>query len=420
MSQSKPFALSRQAVWSAYKKVKANKGRAGVDGQSIEDFDKNLVGNLYKLWNRMSSGSYMPPAVRRVEIPKATGGTRPLGIPTFSDRIAQMVVKDMLEPVLEPLFHDDSYGYRPHKSAHDALRMARHRCWRSDWVLDVDIKGFFDNIDHELLMRAVCRHTDCRWVQLYIKRWLTASVQMPDGTVQIRDKGTPQGGVISPLLANLFLHYAFDMWMGREFPVVRFERYADDVVIHCKSHAQAMMLRGRLRKRLAECKLEMSPEKTKVVYCKDRERTQAYPEISFDFLGYTFRPRKSFSKEGELSVNFLPAMSARAAKAIRQTVRGWDLSHKTPLSLEVMARWLNPMLRGWVKYYGRFYRSAMNCIAIHVDLHLAKWVARKYKRVHGSLAQAYEWLRRIQSAKPDLFAHWVICTRRELSMTGAG
>lgn len=322
MSQSKPFALSRQAVWSAYKKVKANKGSAGTDGQSIEEFDKNLLGNLYKIWNRMASGSYMPPAVRRVDIPKATGGTRPLGIPTVSDRIAQMVVKDMLEPVVDPLFHDDSYGYRPHKSAHDALRMARHRCWRTDWVRDVDIKGFFDNIDHELLMRTVCRHTDCRWVQLYIERWLTASVCMPDGTVQMRDKGTPQGGVISPLLANLFLHYAFDMWVKREFPVVRFERYADDIVIHCKSHTQAMMLRGRLRKRLAECKLEMSPGKTKVVYCKDRERTEAYPDISFDFLGYTFRPRKSFSKEGELSVNFLPAMSGRAAKAIRQTVRG--------------------------------------------------------------------------------------------------
>ncbi|WP_230333225.1 group II intron reverse transcriptase/maturase, partial [Xenorhabdus nematophila] len=231
-----------------------------------------------------------------------------MGIPTVADRIAQMVVKDRLEPILEPQFHVDSYGYRPHKSAHDALRVARQRCWRTDWVLDVDIKGFFDNIDHELLMRAVRRHTDCRWVLLYIERWLTASVHMPDGTVQIRDKGTPQGGVISPLLANLFLHYAFDMWMKREFPVVRFERYADDIVIHCKSHAQAMMLRSRLRARLGECKLEMSPGKTKVVYCKDRERTEAYPEISFDFLGYTFRPRKSFSKEGELSVNFLPAI----------------------------------------------------------------------------------------------------------------
>ena len=207
MNQSKPFTLSKLAVWTAYKKVKANRGAAGVDGQSIEEFEQNLSGNLYKLWNRMSSGSYMPPAVRRVEIPKATGGTRPLGIPTVADRIAQMVVKDMLEPNLEPCFHPDSYGYRPHKSAHDALKVARQRCWKADWVLDVDIKGFFDNIDHELLMKAVCKHTNCDWIMLYIRRWLTASVQMPDGTLQARSQGTPQGGVVSPLLANLFLHY---------------------------------------------------------------------------------------------------------------------------------------------------------------------------------------------------------------------
>ncbi|EMF1484725.1 group II intron reverse transcriptase/maturase, partial [Escherichia coli] len=147
----KPFMISKIAVWKAYQRIRANRGSPGVDGQTIETFEGNLSGNLYKLWNRMASGSYMPPPVRRVEIPKATGGTRPLGIPTVADRIAQMVVKDVLEPILEPHFHNDSYGYRPHKSAHDALRAARHRCWRSNWVLDVDIKGFFDNIDHDLL-----------------------------------------------------------------------------------------------------------------------------------------------------------------------------------------------------------------------------------------------------------------------------
>ncbi|WP_324251557.1 group II intron reverse transcriptase/maturase [Photorhabdus thracensis] len=346
----------------------------------------------------MASGSYMPPAVR----------------------IAQMVVKDMLEPILEPQFHVDSYGDRPHKSAHDALRVARQRCWRTDWLLDVDIKGFFDNIDHELLMRAVRRHTDCRGVLLYIERWLTASVYMPDGTMQSREGGTPQGGVISPLISNLFLHYVFDMWMQRQFPSVPFERYVDDVVCHCQSQLQTEALISELGQRFAQCGLELHPQKTRVVYCKDADRRGNYAETRFDFLGYTFRPRKSVSKEGELSVNFLPAMSARAAKAIRQTVRGWDLSHKTPLSLEVMARWLNPMLRGWVKYYGHFYRSAMDCIASHVDLHLAKWVTRKYKRVHGSLAQAYEWLGRIRSVKPGLFAHWEICTRRERSTTRAG
>jgi len=406
MSQSKPFALPKLAVWEAFKKVRANRGAAGVDGQSIEEFEQNLSGNLYKLWNRLASGSYMPPAVRRVEIPKATGGTRPLGIPTVADRIAQMVVKDVLEPKLEPCFHADSYGYRPHRSAHDALKVARQRCWKTDWVLDVDIQGFFDNIDHGLLMRAVRKHTDCKWVLLYIERWLTASVQMPDGTVQLRDKGTPQGGVISPLLANLFLHYTFDMWMTREFPVIRFERYADDVVIHCKSLAQATMLHDKLLQRLAECKLELSPSKTKIVYCKDRERAQEYKEINFDFLGYTFRPRKSVSKDGDVSLNFLPAISGKAAKAIRQTVRDWNLKRKVRISLEEIARRINPVVRGWMVYYGRFYRSALCRVVAQVDLHLAKWIVHKHKRVRGNLAKAYEWLRRIRRTKPGSFAHW--------------
>ena len=406
MSQSKPFAITKQAVWQAYERVKANRGAAGVDGQSIQQFEANLKDNLYKLWNRLSSGSYMPPAVRRVEIPKASGGTRPLGIPTVADRIAQMVVKHALEPMLEPYFHVDSYGYRPHKSAHDALTVARQRCWRADWVLDVDIKGFFDNIDHELLMRAVRKHTDCKWVVLYIERWLTAPVQMPDGTLQARDKGTPQGGVISPLLANLFLHYAFDTWMGRNLPSIGFERYADDVVIHGKSLAQITMVRDVLERRLAACKLEMSPGKTKIVYCKDGKRTGNYPEISFDFLGYTFRPRKAKAKDGSIFLNFLPAMSGKAAKAVRQTVRNWKLQRRTPITLEEIARRINPVLRGWMEYYGRFYQSALYPVMARVDLHLAKWIARKHKRVRRSLTRAFEWLRRIRRDCPGLFVHW--------------
>ncbi len=411
MSQPKPFAISKHSVWEAYKRVKANRGAAGVDGQSIQEFEQNLSGNLYKLWNRLASGSYMPPAVRRVEIPKASGGTRPLGIPTVADRIAQMVVKDALEPILEPCFHADSYGYRPHRSAHDALAVARQRCWETDWVLDVDIKGFFDNIDHELLMKAVIKHTDCKWITMYIRRWLTAPVQLPDGTLQARDRGTPQGGVVSPLLANLFLHYAFDTWMARTFPVIHFERYADDVVIHCKSLAQATMLRERLRERLAACKLEMSPGKTKIVYCKDGQRQGNYPEISFDFLGYAFRPRKSKAKDGSVSLNYLPAISGKAAKAIRQTVRDWSLHRRTPISLEEIARRVNPVVRGWVDYYGRFYRSGLVPVMAHIDLHLAKWIARKHKRVRRSLWRAYEWLRRIRRSRPDLFVHWRMAYR---------
>jgi group II intron reverse transcriptase/maturase len=410
VNQSKPFAIAKRAVWQAYKRVKANRGAAGVDGQSIEEFEQNLSGNLYKLWNRLASGSYMPPAVRRVEIPKASGGTRALGIPTVADRIAQMVVKEALEPSLEPYFHDDSYGYRPHKSAHDALAVARQRCWRTDWVLDVDIKGFFDNIDHELLMKAVRKHSDCKWIVLYIERWLTAPVQMPDGTLQARDKGTPQGGVISALLANLFLHYAFDIWMARNFPVIGFERYADDVVIHCKSLAQASMLRDVLKRRLAACKLEMSPSKTKIVYCKDGKRTEDYPEISLDFLGYTFRPRKARAKDGSVFLSFLPAISGKAALAIRQTVRGWNLRQRTRASLEELARRINPVLRGWLRYYGHFYHSALFPVVAQVDLHLAKWIANKHKRVRGSLAQAFDWLRRIRRTCPGLFVHWRLAT----------
>jgi RNA-directed DNA polymerase len=207
VDKAKPYCISKREVWTAYKRVKANRGAAGVDDQTIAEFEKDLSNNLYRLWNRMSSGSYMPPPVRRVDIPKGDGGTRPLGIPTVSDRIAQMVVKRYLEPLLEPVFHEDSYGYRPGRSAHDALAVARQRCWRHDWVLDLDIKGFFDNIDWELLMRAVRRHTDSPWVLLYIERWLKAPVSMPDGTLISREKGTPQGAVVSPILANLFLHY---------------------------------------------------------------------------------------------------------------------------------------------------------------------------------------------------------------------
>ncbi|MFC5472420.1 group II intron reverse transcriptase/maturase, partial [Paraherbaspirillum soli] len=284
VERAKPFVISKQEVWQAYEQVKAKRGAAGVDGETIAQFEQDLKKNLYRLWNRLSSGSYMPPAVRRVEIPKGDGKKRPLGIPTVADRIAQMVVKNILEPELEPMFHRDSYGYRPNRSAHQAVAIVRQRCWRMDWVVDLDIKGFFDNIDHALLMKAVRKHTDCRWALLYIERWLTAPVQMPDGTLVVNaGKGTPQGGVISPLLANLFLHYAFDRWMDKHFPDLPFARYADDVICHCTSKAQATILRQAIQKRLAECKLELHPDKTKIVYCKDVARRGRHEVCKFDF-----------------------------------------------------------------------------------------------------------------------------------------
>ncbi len=406
MDKAKPFCIAKREVWEAYKQVKANRGAAGVDGQSIAEFDEDLSNNLYRIWNRMSSGSYLPPPIRRVDIPKGDGKTRPLGIPTVADRVAQMVVKRYLEPILEPVFHDDSYGYRPGRSAHHALSVTRQRCWRYDWVLDLDIKGFFDNIDWTLLMRAVRRHTDCKWVLLYVERWLNAPVCMPDGTLAIREKGTPQGAVISPILANLFLHYAFDRWMQEHHPSILFERYADDVVCHCRSESEALALRHALEGRLAACKLELHPDKTKIVYCKDANRRGNYPQQRFDFLGYTFRPRTAMNRSGELFVSFSPAVSEKAAKAMRMKIRRWKLHHHNDLALVEVARWAQPIIRGWVQYYGRFRPSALRGALRTIDHFLVRWAQRKYKRLRGHKMQAWEWLRRVQTRWPTLFPHW--------------
>ncbi len=406
MTPAKPFPVTKRQVWEAYKRVKANKGGAGVDGQTLEDFERNVGDNLYKLWNRMASGSYMPPPVKRVEIPKEGGGIRPLGVPTVADRVAQMVVKQVLEPELERHFHPDSYGYRPGKSAHQAIGQARKRCWHNDWVLDLDIKGFFDNIDHSLMLKALRRHTRERWILLYVERWLEAEVEMPDGRREARDKGTPQGGVASPLLANLFLHYAFDAWMGREFPSIPFERYADDIVCHCRSKAQADYLKVALQRRLAECGLELHPEKTKVVYCKDGDRTGTHPVTTFEFLGYAFQPRRSKNWKGEYFVNFSPAVSGKSAKAIRREVRSWKLPCRSDKSLTDLARMFNAAIRGWVNYYGAYYKSALYPTLRHIDRKLARWATRKHKRLRGHRRRAAHWLRRIARRDGGLFAHW--------------
>jgi RNA-directed DNA polymerase len=353
---AKPFDIPKRLVWNAWRLVRANAGGAGVDGESIGLFERDLAKNLYRIWNRMSSGSYFPPPVKEVLIPKKAGGQRPLGIPTVSDRIAQTVVKLVLEPELEPHFHEDSYGYRPAKSAHQAIEVTRKRCWWHDWVLEFDIRGLFDNIDHGLLMKAVRHHTACRWVLLYIERWLTAPVQQQDGTLRPRGKGTPQGGVVSPLLANLYLHYAFDRWMTKQYPRLPFCRYADDGLIHCRSLKQAQYVKERLAQRLKECGLELHPDKTQVVYCKDLHRPQEYEHIQFDFLGYTFRPRRSRDRYGRLFTNFTPAIAPAAAKALRQEVRGWRLQLKSDKSIDDLSRMFGPAIAGWVNYYCRFHR----------------------------------------------------------------
>jgi RNA-directed DNA polymerase len=406
LEQAKPFCITKRQVWEAYKRVKANKGAAGVDGQQIEDFEQDLKGNLYKLWNRLASGSYFPPPVLRVNIPKGDGRMRPLGIPTVADRVAQTVVKQYLEPELEKHFHPDSYGYRPGKSALDAVGMARKRCWKSDWVLDLDIKAFFDNIDHELTMRAVRKHTEEKWVLLYIERWLKAPIEMPDGTLKHPRSGTPQGGVASPLLANLFLHYAFDKWMEREHPDIPFERYADDAVCHCQSETRAQALKHELSERMNEAGLELHPQKTKVVYCKDDDRHEDYPTITFDFLGYTFRPRRSKNRWGKYFINFTPAIGNKAAKAIRQQARSRRWHLRSDKSLEDLSRMFNSNIQGWINYFGRYYKSAMYPTLRSLDRRLVRWATRKYKRLRGHRRRADQWLQRIARKQPGLFAHW--------------
>jgi len=419
VDRAKPYAIPKREVCEAYKRVRANQGAAGVDGQTIADFEADLANNLYKLWNRLTSGSYFPPPVRRVDIPKSDGKTRPLGIPTVADRIAQMVVKRHLEPMVEPKFHPDSYGYRPGKSALDAIGVARQRCWRYEWVLDLDIKAFFDSIEPELLMRAVRKHTDCPWVLLYIDRWLKALVQMPDGSLVGRERGTPQGGVISPLLANLFLHYAFDMWMRRNFPDIPFERYADDAICHCRTEGQAMALRAALDARFADCGLTLHPDKTKIVYCRDESRRDMHPIFKFDFLGYTFRPRLVSKRAGGMGVSFSPAASPKALKAIRGTIRSWSLHLRSDKALDDLARMFNSHIRGWVNYYGRFCPSALYPTLWNIERYLARWVCGKYKSLRRHKRRSRHWLARIAQRQPQLFAHWTLLHGHGRTM-GAG
>jgi RNA-directed DNA polymerase len=418
MSEAKPFLISKREVWDAYQRVKANQGAAGIDEQSIAEFEEDLKDNLYKLWNRMSSGSYFPPPVLTVKIPKAGGGERRLGIPTVADRIAQTVVKGRLEARIEPLFHPSSFGYRPGRSALDAVGQARRRCWDYDWVLDLDVRAFFDNLDWELLMKAVKKHAQEQWVVLYIERWLKAPAQEKDGTLVKRRIGTPQGGVISPLLANLFLHYTFDVWMARQYPHLPFERYADDAIVHCRTKREAEEVRAAIAVRLKECRLELHPEKTKIVYCKDDDRGGKYPIQKFDFLGYTFRPRRSKNRTGKFFINFTPAVSDEAAKAIRAEIRSWHLQLSSDKSIEDLSRMFNPIIRGWLQYYGRYYRSALYPSMRQLDRALTRWASRKYKKLRRHQRRAAHWIARISRRAPKLFAHWQMGVRRG-SMVGA-
>ena len=421
--QDKPFQISKWKVWEAFERVKANKGAAGVDDQSIAEFEADRDRNLYKIWNRMSSGSYFPPPVKAVEIPKAGGkGIRVLGVPTVADRIAQTVVRLYLEPNVEPVFHPDSYGYRPRKSALDAVAACRQRCWRADWVIDMDIRAFFDTVPWDLVLKAVARHIspDQGWILLYVERWLKAPLQQQDGTLAARDRGTPQGSAISPLLANLFMHYAFDAWMAREFPAVRFERYCDDAVVHCASEKQARQVRDAIAERLAQVGLELHPHKTQIVYCKDADRRDDHEVTSFTFLGYEFRPRLAKSKYGKHFVSFLPAVSTEAMKAMGAEIRSWHWAKRSDKSLGDLALMFNSIVQGWINYYGRFYKSELLCFLRRLNRHLVRWACRKYKRLKRRERRAMAWLAEIAQRSPRLFAHWRLGARPDGWAMGAG
>ena len=405
-SKGKPFEISKWDVQEAWEKVKANKGGPGVDGVTIEDFETDLKNNLYKVWNRMSSGTWFPPPVKAVEIPKQHGGgTRILGIPCVADRVAQTVVAVHLEKRVDPIFHPDSYGYRPGKSALEAVETCRKRCWKKDWVIDLDVQKFFDSVRWDLIVKTVEAHTDAPWVLLYVKRWLAAPIQQPDGTLRERTRGTPQGSSVSPVLANLFLHYAFDAWLVREFPAVQFERYADDAVLHCVSERQALQVLAAVRERMEQVGLELHPAKTTIVYCQDGNRCRTYANTAFTFLGFTFRQRTVRRKDGIRYMSFLPAISKDALTKISRQVRSWGLHRRIGSTLAQLARTINPVVAGWMRYYGAFYRSALYPLLGRINAYLVRWIRNKYRRLK-TVKKARRAYTGATSAYPRMFAHW--------------
>lgn len=404
MDKTKPFDIPKALVWRAFQLVKGNNGSSGVDRESIKDFEQRLSCNLYKLWNRLSSGTYFPPAVKGVEIPKKQGGKRMLGVPTVSDRIAQMAIKLAFEPCVEPHFLPDSYGYRPNKSALDAVGITRQRCWDYDWVLEFDIRGLFDNIDHGLLMKAVRKHTDNKWVLLYIERWLKAPMQIPDGSTISRTCGTPQGGVISPILSNLFLHYVFDAWMTVYNSGIPWCRYADDGITHCRTMVEAQELLDELKQRFAECGLEMHPEKTKIIYCGSGNSN--HKDRKFTFLGYDFRHRACKNKHGQIFAGFSPAASTKSIQAMIDKIRKSRIKKRPDLNIKAIAKMFNPVLSGWTNYYGAYTRSGLYKMLRYFNCTLVNYLARKYKFYKRNKDKAVNLLIRIRKHKPNLFVHW--------------
>jgi RNA-directed DNA polymerase len=407
--ETKSLPITREMVWNAWGKVKSNKGSAGVDQVSLEEYQQDLLNNLYKLWNRLSSGSYFPPSVREVKIPKQAGGHRKLGIPTVSDRIAQEVIKSYLEPRLEKEFHKQSYGYRPLKSAHQAIAAVRENVRHYAWVIDMDIKSFFDEVDHELLLKALDRHVNENWIKLYVIRWLEAPVKGEDGQLTTRQrKGTPQGGVISPLLSNLFLHYALDKWLEHHYPHISFVRYADDIIVHCSSEEEAKQMMQSLQYRLHTCHLRLNTEKTKIVYCQDYRREKKQYSKKFDFLGFRFQPRSARSNTGGMFLGFDCAISPTSEKRITQQWKSLKIHKWCSQNLQDIAIKMNPVLHGILHYYGKIKKWALERLARRFNFRLAKWALNKYKRFRNSYKRAYEWLREVRMYYPNLFYHWTL------------
>jgi len=408
--KAKPLPISKEQVWLAYKKVKSNKGGSGVDGISIKEFDANLENNLYKLWNRLASGSYFPPPVRSVEIPKSKGSKRELGIPTVGDRICQQVIKDFIEPRIDSVFHDSSYGYRPLKSSHEALRVVQGNSRQYDWVVDLDISKFFDTVCHDKLLLALDRHVEENWIKVYIKRWLSAPVMKSSGVLEEKQgKGTPQGGVISPLLANLYLHYTFDVWMSRQFSGIPFVRYADDIVIHCSSEFQAEQTLKALKQRLLECELSLNESKTSIVYCKDhRRKGKTSKSVKFDFLGFSFHPESKPSKHGGMFLGYGCSISKQTYSKLVKEIRDTRFHKWTAATFEDIATLLNPKIQGWMQYYEGFKRKSLSKVFHRLHNRLVKWILNKHKRFKGSRKRAFEYVKKIHKHYPYLFYHWQV------------
>ncbi len=409
-TKSKTVPITKEMVWEAYKKVKSNKGAAGVDRESMAQYDAKRSSNLYKLWNRLASGSYLPQPVKEVMIPKANGGQRKLGIPTISDRIAQEVIKAYLEPRLEKVFVSNSYGYRPNKSAHQAVEAVRSNVYKYAWVVDMDIESFFDEVSHELLTKALEVHVTEKWVKMYIKRWLEAPSQKAEGTLTHKDgKGTPQGGIISPLLANLFLHYVLDLWLKKNFPNAEMVRYADDAIIHCHTEREAQEILSAVRKRMQECKLKLNEQKTQIVYRKKyrRKLKNNYPK-KFDFLGFTFKPMLFPDKRGGAFLSIGCVISLKSQKRILESWKKKGFVFHPTENIQDIANHINLQMRGIIQYYGKINLSSLGRLMRLFNFRLCKWALEKYKRFKGSYKKGYQWIREMRKCYPTLFYHWTV------------